>query len=237
MKKNFKKKIAIICARAGSKRVKNKNLRSFFKKPIIVRVIEEIKKTGLFDTILVSTDSKKIAKLSIKHGAKVPFFRSKKNSNDKAPIRKVIREVLLKLKKKNHHFKYLCFFYGTSVFSKKTEIKKGYKLMVKKNYDVVIPLIETENKFWRSYRFLDKEKVRFNFDKFKDYMSQDLEKIYTDAGEWGWVNVKKFFKNKNLITKNMGAIIKKKEFSQDINTLEEWKKAEEKFKKLRSYKL
>ena len=77
--------IAIIPARQGSKRIKGKNIKNFFGKPIISYVIKEVIKSKIFDYIIVSTDSHKIKKISEKYGAKVFFKRPKKISNDKAP--------------------------------------------------------------------------------------------------------------------------------------------------------
>ena len=66
-------KIAIIPARQGSKRIKEKNIKTFLGKPIIAHVIKKVLSSKLFDYVVVSTDSLKIKKISIKHGAKVFF--------------------------------------------------------------------------------------------------------------------------------------------------------------------
>ena len=70
--------IAIIPARSNSKRIKKKNIKPFFKKPIIYYPIKEALKSKLFDKVFVSTDGKDIAKISKKLGAEVPFIRKKK---------------------------------------------------------------------------------------------------------------------------------------------------------------
>ena len=74
--------ICVIPAREGSKRIKDKNIINFINKPLISYSIKNAIKSKLFDEVIVSTDSKKIKKISEKFGAKVPFFRSKKLSND-----------------------------------------------------------------------------------------------------------------------------------------------------------
>ena len=70
--------LAIIPARAGSKRIPNKNIKDFFGKPIIYYPIYEALSSKIFSEVMVSTDSIKIATLSKKYGAKVPFMRSQK---------------------------------------------------------------------------------------------------------------------------------------------------------------
>ena len=88
-------KIAIIPARANSKRIKNKNIINFFNKPIIYWPIQMAKKSKIFKRIFVSTDSKKISKISQKYGAEVPFLRPKKISNDKAGILEVVKHLII----------------------------------------------------------------------------------------------------------------------------------------------
>ena len=69
---------ALICARAGSEGIKNKNIKKFKGKPLIAYPIQLAKKIKEFKSISVSTDSKKIANISKNYGADVPFIRSKK---------------------------------------------------------------------------------------------------------------------------------------------------------------
>ena len=88
------KKIAIITARGGSKRIPKKNIKFFLGKPIIAYSIETAINSGLFDEVMVSTDDSEIANISIKYGAKVPFIRSKKNSDDFSTTPDVLLEVL-----------------------------------------------------------------------------------------------------------------------------------------------
>mgnify|MGYP001315650536 CR=1 FL=1 len=90
--------IAILPARSGSKRIKNKNIHKFNNKPFISHTINFIKKTKIFNQIIVSTDSKKIADISIQEGAEVPFLRSKKLSNDTCTTHEVIVDVIKKFK-------------------------------------------------------------------------------------------------------------------------------------------
>ena len=77
-------KIAIIPARKNSKRIKNKNIKNFYGKPIISYAIKYAKESKLFDRIIVSSDSKKIIKIAKNFGAEAPFVRPKKFSTDKA---------------------------------------------------------------------------------------------------------------------------------------------------------
>jgi N-acylneuraminate cytidylyltransferase len=79
------RRIAIIPARGGSKRIPEKNILEFFGKPMIAWTIEAAKESELFDRILVSTDDSKIASVSKEWGAEVPFLREK-FADDHTPV-------------------------------------------------------------------------------------------------------------------------------------------------------
>ena len=89
-----KRAVAIITARGGSKRIPHKNIRDFCGRPIIEYSIEAAKKSGAFDTVMVSTDDKEIAAIAERAGAKIPFLRSEKTAGDYATTAEVLLEVL-----------------------------------------------------------------------------------------------------------------------------------------------
>ena len=86
--------IAIITARGGSKRIPGKNIREFCGKPILAYSIEAAIGSGVFDEVMVSTDSEEISAVAKKYGAKVPFLRSAKTSDDFATTAEVLKEVI-----------------------------------------------------------------------------------------------------------------------------------------------
>ena len=90
----MKNAIAIITARGGSKRIPRKNIKEFCGKPIIQYSIEAALTSGIFDEVMVSTDDEEIAEVARSAGAKVPFLRSEKTSNDFATTSDVLMEVL-----------------------------------------------------------------------------------------------------------------------------------------------
>ena len=88
------KRIAIIPARGGSKRIPNKNIRDFCGKPMISYALEAARDSALFDCIHVSTDSKKIAEATQKEGFDVDFMRTAELSDDHTPTMPVLKYVL-----------------------------------------------------------------------------------------------------------------------------------------------
>ena len=87
-------RLAIIPAREGSKRIKNKNISSFYQKPIIYHPLDTIVSSKLFNKIHISTDSIKIKKIIEKKNIKVDFLRPKKLSTDRIGLKDVINYVL-----------------------------------------------------------------------------------------------------------------------------------------------
>ena len=119
--------LAIIPARKSSKRIKNKNIINFFNEPIIVKTLKQIKKTKIFDKIIVTSDSNKILKISKKLGVDT-FLREKKLSGDKVPVLKVIRNVLKNIK---YNVDFVLYFYPTSIFVKKKYISESIEILKK----------------------------------------------------------------------------------------------------------
>ncbi len=111
--------IAIIPARSKSKRIKNKNIKLFFGKPIIFYSIDLALKSKIFDKVLVSTDSKKIKKIAEKYGAEVPFIRPKNLSNDFVGTPAVVKHAIHWCqKKKVKHKKYMLYLSNSSITRK-----------------------------------------------------------------------------------------------------------------------
>ena len=106
--------ICLIPARIGSKRVKLKNMINFFGKPIIYYSIKTALNSKLFDKIIVSTDSKKIAKIANKYGAETPFIRPKSISSDSSSDFEVLNHFYKFTKLQKINLKYLCYLYPTA---------------------------------------------------------------------------------------------------------------------------
>ena len=129
-----KKTICIIPARSGSKRIPLKNIKKINNIHLIGHVIKNLKSSRIFKDIFVSTDSNKIKTISEKYGAKVPFLRNKRLSDDKTPVIKVIEDAIKRIEV-NYEFDNICYIYPTSIFVKKKYIIKMYKKFSKSKAD------------------------------------------------------------------------------------------------------
>jgi len=223
-------KICLIPARSGSKRIKNKNIKKFLGKPLINWSIQKAKKSKLFDKIIVSTDSKKIANIAKKLGASVPFLRPKKLSNDYAVDRDVLHHYLDYNYKNNIKINLLCYLYPTVPLLKISTLKKCYNLINKTKCPKVITICKFPSPIQRALKKNNLGIVKFNEKKFIFYRSQNLKEYYYDAGQCYWYNVEKYEKlrNKKEI-KTLSVELNPYEV-QDINTMKEFLAAKKLFK-------
>ena len=217
MKNN--KLICIIPARAGSKRIKNKNIKFFLGKPIIAWTIELALKSKLFDKIIVSTDSKKIAKISKKLGAEI-IFREKNLSGDKTTTKEVLLDTIKKINYKN--YKYFFCIYPCSPLIKTKHLKEGLQKIKSTNYDSLTAITNFDHPPQRALK-KSGNNIQFYNKLSKNKNTQSFEVLYRDAGSFY------IYKTKNFISKS---ILKNtyydipKAFSVDIDTIEDFNLAE-----------
>ncbi|MFH0969681.1 MAG: pseudaminic acid cytidylyltransferase [Patescibacteria group bacterium] len=223
-----KKILAIIPARGGSKRIPRKNIKDFLGKPIIAYSIETALKSGLFDEVMVSTDDQEIAEVAKKYGAKVPFLRSEKNSDDHSSTADVIEEVLNEYQKKSKNFDVFCCIYPTAPFINEDTLKKCYELMEKGKYDSVFPIVKFSYPIQRGLKMTG-SKVEMIWPENYNKRSQDIESAYHDSGQFYWLRTDKFLQEKKVYLDNSGAIVLDNLMVQDIDNLEDWKMAEFKY--------
>ena len=222
MKENI---IAVILARGGSKRIKGKNFKKFKGEPAIVSTIKKLKKSKIFNKIIVTTDSKKIMKISRKAGAEIPFKRPKNLSGDYVPDHPVIKHCIKFLIDKKYKFNFVCCVYPVNPFLKVSDLKKGLLKVKRKKEGYVFAAIKYQFPFFRSFVFL-KGKMKMIFEKYYKKRSQDLKQIFCDAGQFYWANKKTWINQKKRFSKNSDIITIPQWRYHDIDTPEDWKKAE-----------
>ena len=225
--------LAIIPARGGSKRIPKKNIKLFLGKPIIAYSIEAALSSGLFDEVMVSTDSQEIAEIAIKYGAKVPFLRSEANANDFAVLADVVEEVTQTYKEDNKEFKSVCCILPTAPFISSEKIKEAHLKFETEKLDTVFPVLEFSFPIQRSLK-IEGNHAKMVWDEHLNTRSQDLEPRYHDSGQFYWLNYSAFKAEKKLFTTNTGVIVISELEAQDIDTETDWKLAEIKYKLLKN---
>lgn len=221
--------LAVITARGGSKRIPRKNIREFCGRPIIEYSIEAAQRTGIFDEIMVSTDDAEIAEVAQKAGAKVPFFRSPENSNDFATTVDVLMEVFKMYRQSGISWEYACCLYPTAPFLQADMIKEGMQVLEEKKATKVMPVVRFSYPPQRCYRIEEQSgELLMKWPENYRKRSQDLEPLYHDCGQFYCYDVREFLAERYL--ERVFPIVMDEMYVQDIDTPEDWKLAELKYK-------
>lgn len=223
------KKLAIITARGGSKRIPQKNIKEFYGKPIIQYSIESAIESGLFDKVMVSTDDAEIAALSGKFGAEVPFMRSEKTSDDYATTYDVLSEVIANYENMNQYFDIICCIYPTAPFVTSSKLVKAMNQLIQSDADSLMPVVKFSYPPQRAL-LCENNSLRFQYNDYINSRSQDLEPIYHDCGQFYMFKVNKFKEANSLIIGKCVPFFVSEEECQDIDNISDWKIAEMKYK-------
>ncbi len=238
----MKNKICLICCRAGSKTIKGKNIKNFAGRPLLSWILKEALKSKIFDKIVLSTDSKEIAKFAKKFSILIPGLRPKnlaKDNSDQFDTHKYIFKKL-NINDKNS---VVCVLNNNPFINSKL-IRKSYNIFNKFNHKKIVADYSQVDGDYMAFKqfFISKTKFEFiNKKKFLDLKlnRQDLKKFYTYIFNIRWgrpsdlINYKIF--KKNLLQHGNGIEISKLE-NFDIDDKDDWKIAESVFKSLKNDK-
>lgn len=227
------KRLAIIPARGGSKRIPRKNIKNFLGKPIIAYSIETALASNLFDKVIVSTEDTEIAEISKKNGAQVPFLRSIDNASDYATLSEVIEEVVQGIEKQEGIFyEALCCMLPTAPLTSVKHIKDSLSLLESDEVHSVTPVVPFSYPIWRSLKINDKNRLEMIWPQYLNTRSQDLPEAYHDAGTFYWIRRDRFMHQKTFFTSNNKPFVLNEMEVQDIDNLDDWRLAELKYKLL-----
>jgi pseudaminic acid cytidylyltransferase len=218
-------RVAIIPARFGSKRIKKKNIKTFYSKPMIYWAIKIIKESKLFDFICVSSDSNKILNIARKYGVKILIKRPNYLSSDKTPTKPVIIHAIENLKKMKIKFETVCCVYPCNPFMLSNDLKKAFKIYKENNSKFVFPVAEYSHPIQRALKINNKSEINsITFDNLNK-RTQDLEKAYFDSGQFYFGSKSIWQSNKDPHNNGIPLIIPSWR-AVDIDNLNDWKRAE-----------
>ncbi len=217
-------KIAIIPARGGSKRIPQKNIKLFCDKPIIAYSIEAALISGCFDRVVVSTDDKHIANIASQFGAEVPFLRPAHIADDYATTIEVIQHAITELSLDDTAL--ICCLYATAPFVTPASLAKGLEMLTCERLDYCFSATEFNFPIQRAFRLDRAGRVEMFQPEYFNTRSQDLESAYHDAGQFYWGTCHAFAKGKPFFSANAKPVILPASQVQDIDTPDDWSKAE-----------
>ena len=229
--------VAIITARGGSKRIPGKNIKDFCGKPIMAYAIAAAVDSGLFDEVMVSTDSPEIAEIAKAHGASVPFMRSPSASDDYATTADVLHEVLSAYAEQGKNFDFMCCLYPTAPFVTAEKLRVAHTAFMESGADMLEPVVAFSYPPQRSFS-IEAGLLAYNYPEHVRTRSQDLPTWYHDAGQFYFYRVEAFRRSVEGSSEQGGYDLRCVPFVmnemevQDIDTLMDWQLAEAKYRLL-----
>lgn len=223
---------AIIPARGGSQRIKKKNIKKFYSKPILYWTVKALKQSKLFSKIVLTTDDNQIKKTGKHLGFDYIISRPANLADNLTPTKPVIEHAIRILKKK-FKITFVCCVYPCNPFLNSLDLKKSFKILRKNKKNFVFPIAEYVHPIQRAFRIGKKNKLIFFRKKNELTRTQDLVKSYHDAGQFYWGSVSNWLSKKKMHSNGVGLIISKWR-AVDIDNLQDWKKAELLFKVLKN---
>jgi N-acylneuraminate cytidylyltransferase len=226
-------KLCVIPARGGSKRIPRKNIKKFNGKPMIAHSIEAALQSGCFDKVIVSTDDEEIAEVAKAYGAEVPFMRPAELANDYAGTLPVIKHAVEWFEEHSTRPGHICCLYATAPFVQPQAIRQAYEQLQKTQADYCFSVTSFAFPIQRAIKIIDQQRVEMFYPEHINTRSQDLEEAYHDAGQFYWGTVDAFRKMTPLFSPSASPFVLPRYLVQDIDTPEDWIRAELMYQVLR----
>lgn len=227
-------KLAVIPARGGSKRIPRKNIKLFCGKPMIVWSIEAALQSGCFEQIVVSTDDAEIAEVARQHGAQVPFMRPASLSDDHTGTTAVIAHAIDWFAAQGQMPEQVCCLYATAPFVTAADLQTGLQTLIDTGCDYAFSVTSYAFPIQRAIRITEAKRVEMFDPTHFSTRSQDLEVAYHDAGQFYWGRASTWQQGQIIFGLNSVPVLLPRHRVQDIDTPEDWLRAEWLFKAMQA---
>jgi len=226
--------LAIIPARGGSKRIPRKNIKPFCGKPMIAWSIEAALESGCFDRVIVSTDDDEIAEVARQQGAEVPFMRPAELSDEHTGTIPVIRHAIETINSQGRLVGQACCLYATAPFIRAEDLRQGLEILQDSDVDYAFSVTSYAFPIQRAIRLTRDGRVEMFNPEYFSARSQDLEEAYHDAGQFYWGHADAWLQGKMIFTPASLPVMLPRHRVQDIDTPEDWVRAEWLFKAMQA---
>ncbi len=223
--------IAIIPARGGSKRIPDKNIREMCGVPLIERTIRNLLEYNIFERIIVSTDSQKIAEIASKSGAETPFLREKGLADDITPTLPVIQHAIRELQLNNSGdvASVWCVYPGSFLVGKTSLLEALDNYNLGKDNCFHFAAVEYSHPIQRSFKLTSEGALELREPSSINRRTQDLEKSYYDAGQFYLASIDTWNTSDAIISESSKAVVLPRTSVCDLDTLDDWALAEAMF--------
>jgi len=219
-------KLAVIPARGGSKRIPRKNIKPFGGLPMIAWSVRAAVASGCFDRIIVSTDDNEIAQVAQAYGAEVPFMRPLELSDDHTGTMAVIAHAIAWQNEHGPCATDVCCIYATAPFVQASDITRGYDVLRSSGADYAFSVTSYAFPIQRAIRITPHQRVAMFQPEHFNTRSQDLEEAWHDAGQFYWGKAQAWLTQQALFTEAAAPVPLPRYRVQDIDTPEDWERAE-----------
>lgn len=219
-------RIAVIPARGGSKRIPRKNIKNFCGKPMIAWSIEAAKESGLFERIIVSTDDPEIAEVARQWGAETPFVRPDALSDDYAGTTEVIAHATQWALDQGFEVDAVCCIYATAPFIQVADLMRGLEALESGEWAYAFTATDFAAPIFRSFKQTADGGIEMFFPEHFSTRSQDLPAALHDAGQFYWGRPSAWLTGKRIFDRHSTPITIPRWRVQDIDTQEDWRRAE-----------
>ena len=219
-------RMAVIPARGGSKRIPRKNIRDFCGLPMIARSIQTAIESGCFDRIIVSTDDAEIAEVARAYGAEVPFLRPADLSDDYTGTIPVVAHAIDQLCQGGETPDEVCCIYATAPFIQAEDLRRGLDLLRQHQADYAFSVTSYPFPIQRAIRINAAGQVEMFQPEHFATRSQDLEEAYHDAGQFYWGRAEAWLAGQPVSAGKSVPVLLPRSRVQDIDTPEDWGRAE-----------
>ena len=226
--------VAVIPARGGSKRIPRKNIKDFCGKPMIVWSIEAAVASECFDSVIVSTDDEEIAEVAQAHGAWVPFMRPKNLSDDYTGTTDVVKHAAEWLIAEGYESNCICCVYATAPFIQPEDIRRGKALLEDTDSDYAFTATTYAFPVQRALKVDAQGLVSMFHPEHFTTRSQDLTEAWHDAGQFYWGRLDAWVKRRPIFSSSARIVELPRHQVQDVDTQEDWTRAEWLFKAMKS---
>ena len=218
--------IAIIPARGGSQRIPRKNIKLFHGRPMIAWSIRAALDSGCFEQVLVSTDDDEIASIAREHGADTPFVRPPALSDHHSTTGAVMAHAVHWLQQHGLDLKAACCLYATAPFLQAKDIQQALQLFQSKQLDYVFSATRYGFPIQRAFQLDANGRVRMFQPEHLLTRSQDLPEAFHDAAQFYWGTTEAWLEQKPVFSKDSAPLLLPRHRVQDIDTQEDWQRAE-----------
>ena len=218
--------IAVIPARGGSKRIPRKNIRSFHGKPMIAWSIEAAQASGCFDRIVVSTDDAEIAAVAVQWGAECPFVRPGALADDHATTTAVISLAVGRVCESGDSPAAVCCIYATAPFIGPDDLRRGLEILRSGGWRYVFAATTFGHPIFRGFEHTAGGGVRMFFPEHAGTRSQDLPEAHHDAGMFYWGLPEAWLAGDPIFDSRSTIVPLPRWRVQDIDTEEDWQRAD-----------